>query len=112
MSMVKLITIVSLCVAAASISGCASTTAGGAVGAKRSQLMLISSAELDQMAEQTYAKLKTKFRVRPQYCSVNIRLHTPFLVKLAAVQAIEARSLSARFAQRIACDLRRVNCAV
>ena len=64
MSMIKLITIVSLCVAAASISGCASTTAGGAVGAKRSQLMLISSAELDQMAEQTYTKLKTDATVK------------------------------------------------
>lgn len=40
------------------VSGCTTTTAGGAVGARRSQLMLISSQELEQMAEQSYAKLK------------------------------------------------------
>jgi Zn-dependent protease with chaperone function len=41
-------------------NGCASTTEGGSVGASRSQLMLVSSAELDQMAVQAYAKLKTE----------------------------------------------------
>ena len=40
------------------IGGCASTTEGGAVQAERRQLLLISSAELDQMAAQSYAKLR------------------------------------------------------
>ncbi len=39
------------------LSGCASTTSSGAVGADRSQLLLISSAELDQMAADAYSKL-------------------------------------------------------
>jgi hypothetical protein len=41
------------------LSGCATTTAGGAVGADRSQLMLISSQQLEEMAAQSYAKLKS-----------------------------------------------------
>jgi predicted Zn-dependent protease len=40
------------------LGGCATTTAGGAVGADRSQLLLVSSEELDQMAAESYAKLK------------------------------------------------------
>lgn len=56
--MLRLITIFCLSVVFLSVSGCASSTAGGAVGAQRSQLMLISSAELDQMAEKNYATLK------------------------------------------------------
>ena len=39
------------------LAGCETTTSGGAVGADRSQLMLVSSAELDQAAAQGYAKL-------------------------------------------------------
>jgi len=39
------------------LAGCESTTSGGAVGADRSQLMLVSAAELDQAAAQGYAKL-------------------------------------------------------
>ena len=41
-------------------SGCASTTEGGAVGANRSQLLIISSAELDQMAAKSYNKLRSE----------------------------------------------------
>jgi len=43
---------------ALALGGCTTTTAGGAVGASRSQLMLISSEELEKMAGQSYAKLK------------------------------------------------------
>ncbi len=43
----------------AMLSGCTTTTAGGAVGATRPQLMLISSEQLDQAAAQSYTKLKS-----------------------------------------------------
>jgi predicted Zn-dependent protease len=42
----------------AMLSGCATTTSGGAVGGDRKQLLLVSSQELDQMAAQSYTKLK------------------------------------------------------
>lgn len=38
--------------------GCQSTTAGGAVGAQRSQLMLISSDDLEKTASLSYTKMK------------------------------------------------------
>lgn len=41
------------------LSGCVTTTAGGAVGANRSQLMLISSEELNELAAQSYETLKS-----------------------------------------------------
>ena len=40
------------------LGGCETTTEGGAVGAERKQLMLISSAQLDQMAAQAYSQLR------------------------------------------------------
>ena len=53
--------LVPLAIAAALlVAACASSTEGGAVGASRSQLLLVSSAELDQMAVQGYNKLKAE----------------------------------------------------
>ncbi len=40
------------------LGGCVTTTEGGAVGANRPQLMLISSEKLEQVAAQSYNKLK------------------------------------------------------
>lgn len=50
--------IVSLCISALALGACQTTTTGGAVGAERKQLMLVSSQELDQVAAKAYAKLK------------------------------------------------------
>jgi predicted Zn-dependent protease len=41
------------------LNGCTTTTASGAVGASRPQLMLISSEKLDQMSAESYVKLKS-----------------------------------------------------
>lgn len=41
----------------ATLPGCETTTSGGAVGADRPQLLLVSSQELEQMSAQGYAKL-------------------------------------------------------
>lgn len=40
------------------VSGCESTTSGSVVGAKRSQLLLVSSQQLDEMAKEAYTKVK------------------------------------------------------
>jgi predicted Zn-dependent protease len=44
--------------AVAQLSGCASTTQPGAVGAERKQLLLVSSEDMDKMAAQSYTKLR------------------------------------------------------
>jgi predicted Zn-dependent protease len=45
--------------AVVALGGCQSTTATGAVGVNRSQLLLISAEQLDQIAGQTYLKLQS-----------------------------------------------------
>ncbi len=40
------------------LSGCETTTSGSSVGADRSQLLLVSSAQLEQMSAEAYGKLK------------------------------------------------------
>lgn len=49
----------SLCLLAAALGGCATSTAPGVVGAERRQLLLVSSEEVNAMAEQAYGELKT-----------------------------------------------------
>lgn len=44
------------------MAGCQSTTSGGVVGAERKQLLLVSSAELDQMAARAYGQLQAESR--------------------------------------------------
>ena len=65
------------------LGGCQTTTAGGAVGAERKQLMLVSSQELDQMAAQSYTKLKSD--APPRVRSI------PDRAMLQRVRAIAAR---------------------
>jgi predicted Zn-dependent protease len=51
---------VSLLLSVLAFGGCETTTTGGAVGGNRSQLMLVSSAQLNQLAAEGYAKLKSE----------------------------------------------------
>lgn len=53
----RIIKLVAFGFSLAVLSGCQTTTSGGAVGANRSQLMLVSSQQLDQMAAESYNKL-------------------------------------------------------
>ncbi len=45
---------------AVALAGCATSTAPGVVGAERRQLLLVSSEEINAMADQAYSELKTK----------------------------------------------------
>jgi predicted Zn-dependent protease len=56
----RVITAISISLWLATLAGCATTTAGGAVGASRSQLMLVSSEQLEQIGAQGYTKLKAE----------------------------------------------------
>jgi predicted Zn-dependent protease len=59
MSLHPTATLLTLCLAAAALGGCATSTAPGVVGAERRQLLLVSSEEMNAMAEQAYNDLKT-----------------------------------------------------
>lgn len=59
MTPLQFLTIASAFLAALALGGCQTTTSGGAVGAERKQLLLVSSHELDRMAAQSYAKLQS-----------------------------------------------------
>lgn len=58
MSIFRLLAALSISLWLAALSGCATTTTGGAVGANRSQFMLISSEQLEQTAAQGYTRMK------------------------------------------------------
>ena len=56
----RVLTSVSISIWLLALAGCATTTSGGAVGANRSQLLLISSEQLEQTAALGYTKLKSE----------------------------------------------------
>jgi predicted Zn-dependent protease len=58
MQIIRIVAATTFLLSALALGGCQTTTAGGAVGAERKQLLLVSSEELDQMAAQSYNKLK------------------------------------------------------
>jgi len=58
MHILRIVAAITFFLSALGLGGCQTSTTGGAVGAERKQLMLVSSQELDQMAAQSYNKLK------------------------------------------------------
>jgi predicted Zn-dependent protease len=55
------VAVLSICLAAVvALPACETTTTAGVAGAERKQLLLVSSQQLDQVAEQTYAKVKAE----------------------------------------------------
>src|SRR5262245_10512245 len=60
MSLVTCVPATALLMTNLHLSGCASTTEGGTVGAQRRQLLLVSSEELEKMAAQSYNKLRNE----------------------------------------------------
>ena len=79
----KIFLVPALVAASLLFSACTSTTEGGTVGASRSQLLLVSSQKLEQMAAQSYAKLKAE-------ASAKGALNTDAAM-LARVRAVAAR---------------------
>jgi predicted Zn-dependent protease len=59
MSIVRIIAATSFALTLVAFGGCETTTARGAVGADRPQLMLVSSEQLEHMAAESYVKLSS-----------------------------------------------------
>jgi len=57
MSFLKIFKLFVVSLSLGMLNGCTTTTAGGAVGSSRLQLMLISSEKLDQMSAESYTNL-------------------------------------------------------
>lgn len=58
MRILRIVVVTPLLLCALALCGCQTTTSGGAVGAERRQLLLVSSDELNQIAAQSYNKLQ------------------------------------------------------
>lgn len=51
---------ITVCIAALTLGACTTTTSSGVVGANRQQLLLVSSAEINQMANEAYGEMKAE----------------------------------------------------